>query len=255
MNRSSRTQRPAASAGSTASSTSWARAAANSSASARGPIVSSGAATTRRTASAAATPPGSRRTAGVTPRSPSAAASPATSVDLPAPSSPSTVIRRPRVMPVVCRDMKRLSFLAVLVAALALSACGSSGGSGGQLSKDDLVKQADAICKDVSAKLNKVPSPKSSADLSDYGNKASSIIAGGVDKLDNLQPSDSDKQSFDAFISAAKKQSDLAGQLADAAKSSDQTKIRSILVQAKASDTKGKAAAAKLGMQACGKGT
>ncbi len=151
--------------------------------------------------------------------------------------------------------MKLLSFLAVLVAALALTACGSSGGSGDQLSKDDLVKQADAICKDVSKKLNNVPSPKSSADLADYGNKASSIISDGAGQLDDLKPSDSDKATYDAFISAAKKQSDLAGQLADAAKSSDQTKIRSILAQAKASDVKGKAAAQKLGMTACGKGT
>ena len=42
------------------------------------------------------TPPGSRSTTTRSPRSSSAFASPATSVDLPAPSSPSTVISRPR---------------------------------------------------------------------------------------------------------------------------------------------------------------
>jgi hypothetical protein len=154
--------------------------------------------------------------------------------------------------------MTRLSSWAVVplaAIALSLSACGGSGGgSGDQLSKSELVSKADAICKDVSAQLDKVPSPKTSADLSDYGNKASSIIKDGANKLDNLNADSSTQADFDKFVSAAKKQADLAGQLADAAKSSDQGKIRTILTQARVSDTQGKAAAKKVGLKECGKG-
>ena len=152
--------------------------------------------------------------------------------------------------------MTRLSSWAVPLTAIALglSACGGSGGSGDQLSKSELVSKADAICKDVSAKLDKVPSPKTSADLTDYGNKASSIIKDGANKLDDLNPGSDTQKDFDQFVSAAKKQADLAGQLADAAKSSDQGKIRTILTDARKSDATGKAAAQKVGLKECGKG-
>src|SRR5215218_7238646 len=77
------------------SSTSSARAAANSSASARGCNSTSGSSSRDRTRSPAGVPPGSRVTTTSRERSASAWRSNASWVDLPAPSTPSKAIRRP----------------------------------------------------------------------------------------------------------------------------------------------------------------
>src|SRR3954451_20385735 len=86
------------------SATSCARAAAYRSASARGSTASSGSATSTRMRSDSSTPPGSRSTSSSRPRAATSRVSSATSVGLPAPSRPSTVMSRPvatpRIIPV-----------------------------------------------------------------------------------------------------------------------------------------------------------
>src|SRR6266540_5173483 len=96
MKRSDRTTSPHSSAGRITSSTSWARAAANSSASARGSRVDDGSSSSERTRSPTGVPPGSRVATTLWPCSSSARRSSSSCVDLPAPSTPSRAISRPR---------------------------------------------------------------------------------------------------------------------------------------------------------------
>ena len=76
----------------------------------------------------------------------------------------------------------------------------------------------------------------------------------GAKKLKDLDPPQRHQKDFDTFASAAERQKELASELADAAKSSDQAKIRTILTQAEGATAKGKAAATRIGLKECGKG-
>src|SRR4051794_28450891 len=106
------TQFPASSSGSSSSSTSWARAPAYRSASARGETTRSGSWTSDRMRSETSTPPGSRsRRTGIR-RASSSSASPRACVVLPAPSSPSIVISRPRATPATISTMAAMASLA-----------------------------------------------------------------------------------------------------------------------------------------------
>src|SRR5215211_7637709 len=138
---------------------------------------------------------------------------------------------------------RRVLSLAAPLVALTLSACGG----GGELKKSELVSQADKICKDTSAKLDKIPTPSKPADLSQYGQKASDAIGEGTKKLKDLKPAKSVEKDYDTFTNAADRQKDLAAELADIAKSGDRKKIQAVLTEAQKADSEGKAAASRIG--------
>jgi predicted small lipoprotein YifL len=140
--------------------------------------------------------------------------------------------------------------LAALLAALAIAACG---GGGDELSKSELVSQADKICKDTSEQLDKIPTPNKPSDLSEYGQKASDVIGDGTKKLKELQPASDVKKDYDTFTNAAERQKELASDLAGVAKSGDRAKIQSVLTDAQKADSDGKAAAGRIGFKECGK--
>jgi hypothetical protein len=144
---------------------------------------------------------------------------------------------------------RRLLPLAASFAALALTACGG----GGELSKSELVSQADKICKQTSAKLDKIPTPTKPADLEQYGQKASDAIGEGTSKLKDLNPPASVKKDYDTFTSAAERQKQLASDLANVAKSGDRAKIQAVLTKAQKADSEGKTAAKNIGFKECGK--
>jgi hypothetical protein len=139
--------------------------------------------------------------------------------------------------------------LAAGLAALALAACGG----GSELTKSELVTQADNICKDTSKELAKIPKPTKLSDLADYGNKASDAIGSGTKKLKGLDPEQSLQKDYDTFTDAAARQKQLASDLAGVAKSGDRAQIQAVLTKAQKADAEGKAAATRIGFKECGK--
>ena len=145
--------------------------------------------------------------------------------------------------------IRPLSAVAALAAILALAACGGSS----ELSKSELVSQADTICKKTSDKLDKIPPPRKQSDLSAYGQKASSAIADGTGQLRELKPPKAQQDDYDTFVSAAERQQKLASDLSEVSKDKDRSKIKKVLTDAQKADQEGKAAAKRIGLKECGK--
>src|SRR3954468_5971053 len=101
--------------------------------------------------------------------------------------------------------MRRITSLSMVMAlAVALAACGSSGGSKA-LSKDEFVKQADAICKAGEAKIAKVTagltkSPSLAQIKTAYVDDLVPLFQDEVDELRALAPPAADKDEINQML-------------------------------------------------------
>jgi hypothetical protein len=140
--------------------------------------------------------------------------------------------------------------LAVVLAAAALSACGSDSKSSGD-SKADVVKQADAICTQVKKDLAAIPAPANIQDptaVSKYFDKAVPVSQKAVDELKALKPSGDYKADYDAYVKAQGDQIDALTKIQAKAKAKDPSGLKDLQ---KLSDKTTGAAAKKAGLNAC----
>ena len=126
--------------------------------------------------------------------------------------------------------MRSHAAVAALVV-LPLAACG------GGLSRAELVKQGDAICKRVNDKV-----AKQTVKLSDPA----------IDDMEALEPPDDLEKTFDAFVASLKQQRDLTKQIGDAAGKGDTVKIQQIANEAQKAQAKYQQLADKIGFKECG---
>jgi hypothetical protein len=131
---------------------------------------------------------------------------------------------------------------------LPLAACG------GGLSKAQLVKQGDAICKRVNAKVAKQKEPTTAADLAALARQTVKLSDPAIGDMEALEPPDELKQTFDAFVASLKQQRDLTKQIGDAAGKGDTVKIEQIANRAQKAQTDYKKLADKIGFKECGGG-
>jgi hypothetical protein len=100
--------------------------------------------------------------------------------------------------------------LAILLTALAAFAAGcgddddDGGGDGGQLSHEELITQADAICTEGGNQINADAREFSKANFDDLDGLVHTIIVPGyrdqIDQLRELQPPAEDKAQYDRFV-------------------------------------------------------
>jgi hypothetical protein len=145
-------------------------------------------------------------------------------------------------------------------AALALVACGGSSDSG--LSKTDLAKKADSICKTASDAAGKLSAPadfgqpnSNAAAAASYLGKLAPITKQESDDLAALKPADAAKTGWGAFVAKEKQLSRfLDGVLAKAkAKAQDASGIDD-LAKVPQLGSEFTAAATKVGATGCAKG-
>jgi hypothetical protein len=149
---------------------------------------------------------------------------------------------------VVCEGMAR--WLLTLGVALALLAgCGGgddkSGGDGGgeALSQDELVSQANQICRDGSAKINeKAQEVQQKVQQADSAEEQQKVVADVLeetakeydpylDKLHDLKPPANLEKEWNDFMAGIDKAFDLIPDLADATRDGDKDKLQNLTDQ------------------------
>jgi hypothetical protein len=149
--------------------------------------------------------------------------------------------------------VKPTAIAAVIAAALLLPACGGddkSSSGGDQLTKDQFVQQANAICKDASTNLAKLTRPSSMSGLKAYAAEALPLAQQLQSKLKGLNPPSNLKSGFDDALTDLDGGVTQIAALRDAASSGDLNKVKDVALKLKASKFGSKAA--QLGLTECG---
>jgi hypothetical protein len=143
---------------------------------------------------------------------------------------------------------------AIAALALGVTACG---GGDDKLSKADLGKKANAICKDFDKKIAAVPQPTGARNVGTaaaYYDQTRPIVNDLIAKLDKLEPEDSIKKDWTTFVDkqneAARLLTELIKQIKDRDEAAQQT-----LSKINAAVETGSAAARRAGATACAPST
>ena len=144
--------------------------------------------------------------------------------------------------------MRAHAAVTALLIILPLAACG------GGLSKSELVKQGDAICKSVNDQVAKEPDPTTAADLAALAKKTVKISDPAIEDMEALEPPSELEKDFDAFVASLKKQRDLTKQIGDAAAAGDTAKIQQVGADAQKAQQEYRRLAGEIGFKECGGG-
>lgn len=159
----------------------------------------------------------------------------------------------------------RTRCLALPFVALTLAACGSSDegsnappsrgsdAASDQLSKTELIAQADKICSDTAEKIRARPMPTSLAEIAQFSEDNANANDEGVRKLRALTPPDSLKADYEAFTERAEMVGEQARDVAEAARTNDVNKLLSAAGNV-ASDVESLRLARKIGFKVCRSG-
>lgn len=136
-----------------------------------------------------------------------------------------------------------------LAVCVGLAACGSE-----SLTRDEYIKQADAICKDFDAKQKELPAPASIADFEELTDKAKPLIEEQVSQLRDLDaPEEIEKQTEEAY-DLLDRQVPKLDELKQAAKENDTEEIQKVAESAGKLSTQVNAKAREIGLKVCGSG-
>jgi hypothetical protein len=152
--------------------------------------------------------------------------------------------------------IKTMVGVVACVAALGLAACGGDDKGGGDaLSKADIAKKANEICKKYDKEADGIKAPTNISNASEAAPYFRSIHGVGAkrqDDLEALKPDDDVKADYEAFVAQQKKLVDLVDQIASAAEDKDAAKGAQLLQQAQTADKPAEEAAKKIGANSCG---
>jgi hypothetical protein len=136
----------------------------------------------------------------------------------------------------------------LLAVPLVLAGCGG-GGSTGQ----NLVSKGDAICRDVSAKIDALKRPVKPSEIAAYVAKGQAIERDGLTRFRQLEAPKPLQAALTAYESAVAQAIALAGQLGAAAAANDGARQQQVQAQAAPLHTASVAAARRIGFKDCSK--
>ena len=137
---------------------------------------------------------------------------------------------------------------AVVVALLALAACG---GSGTRLSRDAYVAKVDAVCRDVNAKQKALTVPTTTGQIPAYVEKALPIFDDALARIRRLRPPSELDAEVRTWLSSLGDSRKLISDLGKAAEHNDAAKVGSLGPKATALGDRGRSLARTIGLTDC----
>lgn len=147
--------------------------------------------------------------------------------------------------------------------ALAMAGCGggddnkSSGGGGDNssaLSKSEFQSQANEICKQHNADIEKLGTPSGFDDIASYADKALKTTDDALAKLRELEPPAEFKEDFNQWLAYGDELGETVDELKQAAADEDEEGLKAAGEKAAARDTKSDAIATRIGIADCAEG-
>ena len=136
--------------------------------------------------------------------------------------------------------------------ALVVSACSLGDGDGDdRLSREEYVRQADAICADYEERLARLGDPASIADLATVAGRALPIAREGVARLRELRPPEELARRVDQWLERNERNVALVGELREAARSGDVTHVQEVASALADNERAADALAGRIGLEAC----
>lgn len=124
--------------------------------------------------------------------------------------------------------------------------------SGGGVSKEDFITEADAICSDIREQTASLDSPTDLPSTGEYFTALTPLLEEETSGIKALEPPDDDRETLDAWIAT---QEELAGTFeaaADAANSGDQEGFDAAFTEANAVQAESGRLAVEYGFRVCG---
>jgi hypothetical protein len=137
-----------------------------------------------------------------------------------------------------------------LFAVLGAAGCGESKGDD-RLTKEEYVRQADAICARFEKRLDALPEPKTIAEVGELAEAAKPIAEDGQAALRRLRPPLELQEDVDLWLELNQANVDAIDDLADAAAAQDEAGARAVSERAVANERKADALAKRIGLSAC----
>jgi hypothetical protein len=141
-------------------------------------------------------------------------------------------------------------FFAFLTGAMGLAAAGCGGDD--RLTREELVEEADATCREFDQRVEEVDEPESLDDIERYVQEIRPIVEEGTDELDALEPPEELEDEYTDWIEATRSGVDRIDELEDAAASGDEQRIQEVLQGGAEGGEEADRLAEELGFQECG---
>jgi hypothetical protein len=143
----------------------------------------------------------------------------------------------------------RAVFAALLL--IAVAGCGGGGGDD-RLTKDELMKQANAVCADYAGQLKALGDPPQTlSGLATYARSAHGALADDLARLRKLHPPAELQAKYDTWLAAGDRALERIDELGKAAAKGDQIEIQRLVNAAKTEDEQSDRLATELGMAEC----
>jgi hypothetical protein len=124
-------------------------------------------------------------------------------------------------------------------------------GNDDSLNHQELVTKVSAACTSWHKNQSALDDPESANDVGRYMHAQAQMIDKLTGTITKLNPSSDDQQHFDSFVAALNRASGLFGQMADAAKADDSSRMESISSKFDDAGAKVDTTARALGVKAC----
>jgi hypothetical protein len=144
----------------------------------------------------------------------------------------------------------RAVFLAFLTGAIGLAAAGCGGGDD-RLSREELVQEADATCREFDRRVEEIDEPEGLDDIERYLQEIRPIVEEGTDELDALEPPEELQDEYDRWIQETRSAIAWFDELEEAAASGDEQRIQEVFQDAGEGEEANRLAQ-ELGFQDCG---
>jgi hypothetical protein len=133
----------------------------------------------------------------------------------------------------------------------ALAAVAAGCGGGDRLSREEYVKQADAICAKYEKRLDALPQPESTEDLKMLVDKGLPIAREGNTELKDLKPPEDLEAKVEEWHERNDRNLELIADLGQAAEDGDEERIQTLAAEAEENETEADRLAGEIGLKDC----